>query len=211
MVDFAPEETKCPSSTAYKYILSSCSGGGEIWGPKTANKTSFLPRIFPFLPFVSSHSLSLRRPGHHCHNRQIFSHHLHHKKPTQPPSSHSNRRSSPPADFLLLLSSCHHQPPPLAPRCPPPPLEPPQVSLPPPFFFFFFIFFVPAVHCVNNRHELIHAHCSCSSGIWPRFVVLGRVRPSHKYFQKNIFGKICYFSTYFVMEFCVILVCIFIL
>jgi len=118
--DFVPEETKCPSSTAYKYIWSSCSMGGDNW-VQIRSKTSLPPQKLSFFYRLSLHTLSLRRPSHHYHHHQLFSHHLHHRKPTQPPSSHNNRRSTPTTDFLLLLSSCrsHHQPPPLVPAEPP--------------------------------------------------------------------------------------------
>jgi hypothetical protein len=56
----------------------------------------------------------------------------------------------------------------------------------PPFFFFFFFF--PAVHCMNSGRELIHAHCSCSRGLRPRYFF----EPGLAQFQKlskNIFSE----------------------
>jgi hypothetical protein len=77
---------------------------------------------------------------------------------------------------------CHH-------RCPsrrPDHLHRRSAFLPPFFFFFFF----PAVHCMNSGRELIHAHCSCSSGLRPRFFGPGLAqfkKLSKKiYFRKNL-------------------------
>jgi hypothetical protein len=75
---------------------------------------------------------------------------------------------------------CHHRWHHAALHARPPPS---QVSLPPPFFFFFFF---PAVHCTNSRRELIHAFCSCSSGMRPRFFWAGSGPVSKKIFLKKI-------------------------
>ena len=158
-------------------------------GPKIAKKPTFLPRSFPFMSSISSHSLSLLSkpplslpsafqppsPPQEANTATV--------QPQQPPVLSPYRFSS----FTFFLP----QPPPFAPRCPPPPSEPPHVNLPPPFFFFF----VPVVHCVNSKRELIHAFCSCmNSGILPRIFFFSQVRPSHKNFQKKIlfFHLFCY-------------------
>jgi hypothetical protein len=57
---------------------------------------------------------------------------------------------------------------------------------------------------------IIYAHCSCSSGIRPRFFCMPGLAQFQKFSKKYIFGKICDFPMYFVTEFSLILVCIFI-
>jgi hypothetical protein len=48
---------------------------------------------------------------------------------------------------------------------------------------------------------IIHAHCSCSRGLRPRYFFLAGSGPVPKTFKKYIFRKICDFPAYFLLNF----------
>ena len=160
--DLAPEERKCPSSTVYRYILSSCSRGGEnLVQSQPKNQPFPVPTNF-FLPSSSPYRVfSSWNP--------IYTFLLHQQMVVQPPYE---PKSSPVAEQppqpsslspLQLFFFRHHQPP--SATIPSTKaywaigqtsssqlsFHRRSTSFPFPFFFFFLFF---DVYWVNSRHEL---------------------------------------------------------